>query len=62
MLVELMKKFDKDMGWSRTKAMSVCQCGCREKSHRPISRKCSLCNCSTFVPQKQAAKSTAKMS
>ena len=43
-----MKKFDKDIDWSRTKAMTLCECDHREKSHRPISRKCSLCNCAQF--------------
>ena len=51
-----MAKFDPDIGWSKTKGMSLCGCGHHEKSHRPISRKCSLCDCAKFTPQKPSGK------
>jgi len=51
-----MKRFDKDIGWMGTKAMSECQCDHREKSHRPISRKCSLCDCQQFKPAQKSKK------
>ncbi len=44
--------FDRDIGWMSTESMSSCTCGHFQKSHRPISRKCSLCDCLQFVLQK----------
>jgi hypothetical protein len=53
-----MRKFDKDIGWTETLAMSPCVCEHLEKSHRPLSRKCSLCDCQQFTPVQTAEKST----
>ena len=44
-----MNAYDKDIGWLHTKAMTLCVCGHYEKSHRPMSRKCSLCDCPQFA-------------
>lgn len=47
-----MPKFDAEIGWMDSYRMVLCACEHHEQSHRPISRKCSLCDCPAFVPQK----------
>jgi hypothetical protein len=40
--------FDADIGWMDSQAMVMCSCKHYYRSHRPISRKCSLCECPQF--------------
>ena len=47
-----MSKFDAEIGWMDSYRMVLCVCEHHEQSHRPISRKCSLCDCVAFAPQK----------
>jgi hypothetical protein len=48
----MMNHYDADIGWLNTAAMGLCHCGHFQRSHRPISRKCSLCDCLTFLLEK----------
>jgi len=43
-----MSIYDAETGWTHNKGMMVCLCTHLEKSHRPMSRKCSLCDCLGF--------------
>ena len=47
-----MKTYDRDIDWVFARLMAVCDCSHREKSHRPMSRRCSLCECLKFEPAK----------
>ncbi len=49
-----MPKFDAEISWTDSARFVRCNCLHYEKSHRPISRKCSLCDCQAFVPQDKA--------
>ncbi len=40
--------FDADIGWADSQAMVMCTCKHYYRSHRPISRKCSICECQKF--------------
>lgn len=55
-----MSNFDSDMGWMDSAAMKQCTCTHFQRSHRPISRKCSLCDCPQFTPQEKTAATPAQ--
>ena len=55
-----MKTSDRDIGWMHTKPMLFCLCGHREKSHRPMSRTCTLCDCASFTQEPARKKETIR--
>lgn len=57
-----MATFDAEIGWMNSFRMVLCECQHHEQSHRPISRKCSLCSCPAFAPNKPEETGTLKNS
>jgi hypothetical protein len=57
-----MPKFDAETGWMNSYRMVLCTCEHHEQSHRPISRKCTLCSCAAFTPPKPGEKEPASIS
>jgi hypothetical protein len=41
---------DRDIGWMQSSLLVACTCKHMQTSHRPISKKCSRCDCPAFTP------------